>query len=152
VWLLRRVAADSPVRNALVALFGGASLFFITLIFPIQFERQWITLGWALEGAALLWLFQRVPHRGLQVVGAGLLVAAFGRLALNPEVFSYHPRSGRAILNWTLYTYGITTACLFTGARLLTPPDAAAAPAAKLQRSRSALRVGHHPGFFAAQH
>ena len=38
------------------------ALLFITLVFPIQFERQWITLGWALEGTALLWLFRRVPH------------------------------------------------------------------------------------------
>ena len=45
------------------------ALFFITLIFPIQFSHQWITIGWALEGAALLWLFHRVPHPGLRLVG-----------------------------------------------------------------------------------
>ncbi len=51
-----------------------------------------------------------------------LLVVAFVRLALNPEVLSYHPRSGRAIFNWYLYTYGVTTACLLSGARLLAAP------------------------------
>jgi hypothetical protein len=62
--LLKRTPLTSPARNAQLALFGGAALFFITLIFPIQFDRQWITVGWALEGAALCWLFLRVPHPG----------------------------------------------------------------------------------------
>jgi uncharacterized membrane protein len=52
----------------------------------------------------------------------GLLAVAFARLALNPEVLNYHPRSATAILNWYLYTYGLTTAALFVGAKLLAPP------------------------------
>ena len=98
------------------------ALCFITLIFPIQFSNQWITIGWALEGAALLWLFQRLPHPGLRLTGVGLLAAAFVRLALNPAVLSYHARSAAPILNWYLYTYGVVTVCLFVGARLLAPP------------------------------
>jgi uncharacterized membrane protein len=120
--LLKRTPAQSPTRNAQLALFGGAALFFITLIFPIQFDRQWITLGWALEGAALCWLFHRVPHPGLRLVGTALLVVGFVRLALNPAVFSYHARSATPIINWYLYTYGIVTICLFAAARLLAPP------------------------------
>ena len=120
--LLKRTPLDTPARNAQLALFGGAALFFITLIFPIQFDRQWITVGWALEGAALCWLFHRVPHSGLRVAGVGLLVVVFARLALNPAVLSYHPRAAAPIFNWYLYTYGIATVCLFAAARLLAPP------------------------------
>ena len=120
--LLKRTPHTSPARNAQLALFGGAALFFITLIFPIQFDRQWITVGWALEGAALCWLFNRVPHPGLRLAGVGLLVVAFVRLALNPAVLSYHPRAAFPIFNWYLYTYGIATVCLFVAARLLAPP------------------------------
>ncbi|MDQ3623669.1 MAG: DUF2339 domain-containing protein, partial [Verrucomicrobiota bacterium] len=119
---LLKSTPESGARNSQLAWFGGVALFFITLIFPIQFERQWITIGWALEGVALCWLFQRVPHSGLRVVGVALLVTAFARLALNPAVFGYHPRSAAAIFNWYLYAYGIVTACLFAGARLLAPP------------------------------
>ena len=75
VVLLKRTPLASPARNAQLALFGGVALFFITLIFPIQFDRQWITVGWALEGAALCWFFHRVPHPGLRIAGAGLLVS-----------------------------------------------------------------------------
>ena len=122
VMLVRQIPAESPRRLALLAWFGGVALFFITLIFPIQFDRQWITIGWALEGAALLWLFHRVPHPGLRLAGAGLLIAGFARLALNPAVLSYHTRAATPIINWYLYSYGIVTICLFAGAWLLREP------------------------------
>ncbi|HWA27747.1 MAG TPA: DUF2339 domain-containing protein [Lacunisphaera sp.] len=121
VAVLRRIPADQPKRLNQLAWFGGVGLFFITLIFPIQFERQWLTVAWALEGAALLWLFHRVPHPGLRATGAVLLVTAFARLALNPAVLGYHVRGG-AVFNWYLYTYGLAIAALFAGARLLAPP------------------------------
>jgi hypothetical protein len=122
IGLLVLLRIQGPRRLALLAWFGGATLFFITLIFPIQFERQWITIGWTLEGTALLWLFHRVPHPGLRLVGAGLLCAAFARLALNPAVLEYHARTATPILNWFLYAYGLTAICLFMGSRLLAPP------------------------------
>jgi uncharacterized membrane protein len=122
VVVLKKIPAENKSRLTQLAWFGGVALFFITLIFPIQFERQWITIGWALEGAALLWLFQRVPHPGLRLTGVGLLVAAFVRLAFNPAVLEYHPRAATAIFNWYLYTYGIVTIGLFAGAKLLAPP------------------------------
>jgi len=120
--LLKRTPGDSPARNSQLAWFGAVALFFITLVFPIQFDRQWITIGWACEGAALCWLFHRVPHRGLPVAGVGLLLASFARLALNPAVLSYHSRSPMPVLNWYLYAYGTVAACLFVGAWLLAPP------------------------------
>jgi len=120
--VLKRTSLSSLARNAQLALFGGAALFFITLIFPIQFDRQWITVGWALEGAALCWLFHRVPHPGLRLTGVVLLAVVFARLALNPAVLSYHPHAAFPILNWYLYTYGIATICLFAAGRFLAPP------------------------------
>jgi uncharacterized membrane protein len=120
--VLKKIPAENKSRMGQLAWFGGVALFFITLIFPIQFDRQWITIGWALEGAALLWLFHRVPHPGLRLTGVDLLVAAFVRLAFNPAVLEYHQRSATPIFNWYLYTYGIATICLFVGTKLLAPP------------------------------
>jgi hypothetical protein len=122
VAVLRKLPAENKARMAQLAWFGGVALFFITLIFPIQFDRQWITIGWALEGMALLWLFHRVPHPGLRLTGVGLLIAAFLRLAFNPAVFDYHTRAAIPIFNWYLYAYGIVTICMFAGTRLLAPP------------------------------
>jgi hypothetical protein len=120
--VLKTIPESSKPRMAQVAWFGGVALLYITLIFPIQFEREWVTVGWALEGVALLWLFHHVPHSGLRFAGTGLLIAAFVRLALNPAVLTYHPRSATPILNWYVYTYGVVTACLFGATRLLPPP------------------------------
>ncbi|HYD83617.1 MAG TPA: DUF2339 domain-containing protein, partial [Opitutus sp.] len=116
--------SDAPsARVNQLAWFGGVALLFITLIFPIQFERQWITVAWALEGAALLLLFRRVPHPGLRATGIALLVVAFARLALNRAVFAYHERGDVPLLNWYLYAYGIAIACLFVGARFFAPGE-----------------------------
>ena len=121
-WLVRDLPAQWPPRTAVLALFGGATLLFVTLIFPIQLEREWLTIAWALEGAALLWLFHRLPHPGLRVAGTAFLAVAFVRLALNPAVLTYHPQAHAPILNWFLYAYGIVAACQLAGARLLAPP------------------------------
>ncbi|HTA95148.1 MAG TPA: DUF2339 domain-containing protein, partial [Verrucomicrobiae bacterium] len=99
VAVLKKTSEENKSRMAQLAWFGGVALFFITLIFPIQFDRQWITIGWALEGAALLWLFHRVPHPGLRLTGVGLLIAAFLRLAFNPAVLDYHARAAIPIFN-----------------------------------------------------
>jgi uncharacterized membrane protein len=120
--LVLTIGKEHPARNGLFALFGGASLFFITFIFPVQFERHWLTIGWALEGAALVWLFRRVPHPGLRSIGVALLVTTFVRLALNPWVITEYGRTGTPVWNWYLYTYGLVAACLITSARWLAPP------------------------------
>jgi len=120
--LRRQISFDNPERLGLLAWFGGSTLFFVTLIFPIQIERQWLTIAWAMEGAALLWLFHRIPHPGLRLVGVALLCVAFARLAVNPSVLEYHARSTTPIFNWYLYSYGLVTVALFVGTRLLAPP------------------------------
>jgi hypothetical protein len=120
--VLKRISPQNKVRITALAWYGGVALFFITLIFPIQFDRQWITIGWALEGAALLWLYHRVPHPGLRLTGIGLLAAAFVRLVFNPAVLEYHLRASTPIFNWYLYTYSLVAVALFLGAYLLARP------------------------------
>lgn len=102
-----------------LALVAGAALAFITVAIPLQVDRQWITIGWALEGAALSWLVTRVPHRGLVYAATGLLAAVFIRLAVNPDVFYYEPRGATRILNWYLYTYAICAVSMILAARWL---------------------------------
>jgi hypothetical protein len=124
VAVVRMATAMDEVQRGKLAWFGGVALFFITLIFPIQFDRQWLTVSWALEGALLLWLFRRVVHPGLQLTGLALLTVAFVRLAINPAVFSdySYERSGTVIFNWQLYTYGLVAAAQFLGAWWFSDP------------------------------
>ncbi len=120
--VVRQMKKMDDLSKNQIAWFGGVALFFITLIFPIQFDRQWLTVSWALEGAALIWLFRRVPHAGLKWTAIALLTVSFVRLGLNPAVINDYPRSGTAIFNWHLYTYGIVAAAIIAGAKLL-PAD-----------------------------
>lgn len=113
---------SSPARNTGLAFFGGVTLFFVSLIFPLQFNKEWITIGWAVEGMALMWLLRRIPHEGLKIWGAALLVIAFVRLAVNPALFEYHARADLPVWNWYLYAYGTVAACLLAAARLLASP------------------------------
>ena len=39
----------------------ASALAFVTVAIPLQLEHQWITIGWALEGAALAWLLHAHP-------------------------------------------------------------------------------------------
>ncbi|MBK6849253.1 MAG: DUF2339 domain-containing protein [Proteobacteria bacterium] len=110
--LLRHKAATGQADRALLALTAGAALAFVTVAIPLQLEKQWITLGWALEAAALAWLHTRLRHRGLLLGSFGLAAAVVVRLALNQAVLGYHARSATPLLNWYLYTYLIGAAAL----------------------------------------
>jgi hypothetical protein len=128
--LLRRLLVLEPAAardQGRLALVAGAMLALVTVAIPLQLDREWITLGWALLAAALAWLYGRVPHRGLLWWTAGLVGVVFARLAVNPEVLAYHPRSGTPVLNWYLYTYAVTAAAFFLAAWLLRRPGPAAA-------------------------
>ncbi|NWG13891.1 MAG: DUF2339 domain-containing protein, partial [Acidobacteria bacterium] len=112
---LEPAGARMPGRLALVA---GTVLAFVTVAIPLQLEKEWVTIGWALEGAALAWLYGSIPHRGLLLTASALLAAVFARLALNSQVLTYHPR-GMPILNWYLYTYLVSAAALLLAGRFL---------------------------------
>lgn len=98
-----------------LALFAAVALGFVAAAVPIQVDRQWITLAWALEAAAVWWLFGRLPHPGLKYLGWALFGAVGVRLLANPDVLRYEPR-GRAIVNWLLYTYGVPALACLVGA------------------------------------
>jgi uncharacterized membrane protein len=116
-WLLR-IEQPGQRELARLATVAAAALAFVTLAIPLQLDKQWITIAWALEGAALIWLFRRIPHRGLLVWAAGLLAIVFVRLVMNPAVFAYHPASHTPVFNWYLYTYLVSAAAFFLAAYL----------------------------------
>ncbi len=106
-----------------LALVAGAGLALVTVAIPLQLDKAWLTVGWALEGTALAWLLRRIPHRGLFWWALALLAAVFVRLVLNPDVLVYQTRSEVRIFNWYLYTYltcagaMLAASWLFSGAR-----------------------------------
>lgn len=122
--LLRMEQPGARDRGRL-ALVAGTALAFVTVAIPLQLHRQWITIGWAVEGAALAWLFRRIRHRGLLYWALGLLGAVFVRLAMNPEILQYEPRGPMRILNWYLYAYLVCAAAFLFAAWWLRPSETA---------------------------
>jgi uncharacterized membrane protein len=119
--LVRLLGIEPPGARALgrLAVVAGTALAFVTVAIPLQLEKNWITIAWALEGAALAWLFRKIPHRGLLYASAGLLATAFVRLSLNPYLLVYAPRGTLRIWNWYLYTYLVTAAAMIMAGWLL---------------------------------
>lgn len=122
IYLVKRGNVALASADSRLATQGAAIVFFISSFFAVQFDREWITIGWALEGMGLLLLFRLIPNRRLRAVALIVLCAAFVRLALNPAVFAYHPRTRTPIFNWYLYGYGLPAVCFFLGARCFGEP------------------------------
>lgn len=93
----------------------GVSLTFITIAIPIQFESNWITIGWSIEALVILWAGVELRTALLRA----LAHAVFG-LAVMKLVFGDVPYGDRGAFTPVLNKYFLSslfvTACLFAGA------------------------------------
>jgi uncharacterized membrane protein len=112
------------------------SLGFLTMAAPLQLENEWITVAWALQGAAALLLWRRIDHAGLKYYAGALLAVVTVRLTLNPSVLAYHPASSVPIFNWLAYAYLVPCAALLLGAWALSARRAGDASPLEVARYR----------------
>jgi len=141
----RTLFADgSPRQVSALAWYLGVTLSFVSVAIPLQLEKEWITIGWALEGVALLALWRRLDHPGLKWFALALLAAVTVRLVGNAELLRYHERSGWRIVNWVLYTYMVPAGALLAAANLLRPLEL---PRAR-DRERLVYQWGHPLGAY----
>ncbi len=81
--LLLRLPARGRLREStalLSALHLTAVVVFLTIAIPMKASGRWLTIGWLVEGAALLWVASRVRLRLLR--GLALLCLELGFIAL----------------------------------------------------------------------
>ena len=107
----RRTLPASSGLSARIWLLGAAAAL-ITVAIPMQLEKQWITIGWALQVVVFVALWRRYDHPGLKYTAASLALIVFIRLVLNPYVLDYHLRSAWRVLNWISYTYLVPAVAL----------------------------------------
>ena len=124
----RRAAGEDPaVRRGAFVWLMGATTAFITLAIPLQLEREWITIAWALEGLALALLWRRLagaptrlpslpPPAGLRHFAFALLAAGAIRLIFNPWLLQYHARGEFPGALWLSYTFLVPIAALLGSA------------------------------------
>jgi uncharacterized membrane protein len=101
---------------ALTALALGATAL-VSLSVPMELERGWFTVAWALEIPALAWIGMRLRLPDLRKIAWPLAGLVALRLLLNPAVFDY-PMGQGLVLNWLLYGYGVPIAAFVVGAVL----------------------------------
>jgi uncharacterized membrane protein len=116
-------AADAAHLRGLV-WFAAVALSFVSIAIPLQLEKEWITIGWALQAFALLQLWKRLDHPGLKYFALMLSAFVVARLILNPQIFEYYARSGRPVLNWMMYGYLVPAAALVGAAAVLNKLEA----------------------------
>jgi uncharacterized membrane protein len=115
----RGLVLPAPLRRSALVWYAAVALGFASAAIPLQLDRQWITIGWALEVGAVLLLYRRLDHAGLKWFALALALAVSIRLLVNPAVLAYQSRGGPPFLNWLLYTYWLPALALLAGYYLL---------------------------------
>ncbi|MGD2113948.1 MAG: DUF2339 domain-containing protein [Acidobacteriota bacterium] len=100
--------------------FSAVALGAAALAIPLQLDREWVTVGWALEGVAALALWRRLDHPGLKLFGLALLTTAAARLVAGPAPLADATSGG---VPWLAYTHLVPAAALVGGALLLAPVE-----------------------------
>ncbi|MDX1388159.1 MAG: DUF2339 domain-containing protein [Acidobacteriota bacterium] len=110
--------------STVLAALAVAVTAFVSLAVPMELERAWITVAWAIEIPALAWIAARLRVPGLSKLAwlLGGIVAV--RLLLNPAVFVY-PIGEGVVLNWLLYGYGVPIVAFVVAALIFRRTDQA---------------------------
>jgi uncharacterized membrane protein len=102
----RSIGAPTSLLSSLHLSFA---VVFLTVAIPLEAKGRWITIGWLVEGAALVWVARRSRLQLLRVLAACALVLGFVALLTTDP---YTP--GPALLNacFATYTVGIAVFAL----------------------------------------
>ncbi len=107
---VRRLATAEEVRREAATMLGSASIALTTAAIALCLDNEHMTWGFAAFGALLAYLAVRGRSFALAIVGVVHVVGACLRVAANPAVFSYHPRSDIPVFNWVLPTFLVPAA------------------------------------------
>ena len=105
--------------EALGFLAAGVT-FFVAAAIALELRREWITVAYAIEFAAVAAIAARLDLLAMRQLCWPLLAVVVVRFVLNPEVLKY-PLGVTPIFNWILWGYGLSIASLVVGLRFLRP-------------------------------
>jgi uncharacterized membrane protein len=118
-WRVTRAWGPSdPMRKSNLAWLLAVAIGFATAAIPLQLEKEWITIGWALEAAGVALLWRRLDHPGLKYFALALIVGTSARLVANHALLGYYARPQWRIVNWLLYTYWVCAGALIAASRV----------------------------------
>jgi uncharacterized membrane protein len=74
----------------LILIFLGLAFLFLVLAVPIQFDQQWVTMAWAIEGSVMTWIGLKVNDKTSRYAAFLLLIIAVSHWALfDVQEFAY---------------------------------------------------------------
>lgn len=103
--VVRRHQMEDGWELSLAAL-AGAAFFLLSAAVPFAVDRYALTLAWALEIPALVWLELRLKARPFRALAGVLGVVVLARLFFNPFLLETEVGS-TPIFNWLLWGYGV---------------------------------------------
>ena len=111
--LLLRLPQSGRLKSSPALLSGlhlAMAVVFLTIAIPLKAHGRWITTGWLVEGAALIWVASRIQSRLLRVLAVLCLVLGlFALITINPDA------SLTPVFNERFATYCVAIAvCAFT--------------------------------------
>ncbi len=117
---LVRWRGTMPGATEALGFLAAGVTFFIGAAIPLELNREWITVAYAIELAAVAAISAQLGLVTLRRLCWPLLAVVVVRFVINPEVLKY-PIGLTPILNWMLWGYGISIAALVVALRFLRP-------------------------------
>lgn len=117
---LTRWRETMPGATEALGFLAAGVTFFIGAAIPLELNREWITVAYAIELAAVAAISAQLGLVTLRRLCWPLLAIVVVRFVVNPEILKY-PIGLTPILNWMLWGYGISIAALVVALRFLRP-------------------------------
>src|SRR5260370_3651592 len=100
--------AEKDTRKVVALLHVAIAIAFMTIAIPVRLNGHWITIGWLIESAVLLWISEQTKTAVLRYLAITTLVVAMFRVF----VFDSSEMATSLIFNARFATYAIAIAVL----------------------------------------
>jgi uncharacterized membrane protein len=117
---LTRWRESMPGATEALGYCAAGVAFFIAIAIALELRREWITVAYAVEFAAVASIAAHLGLHAMRRLCWLLLAAVIVRFVLNPEVLTY-PLGVTPIFNWILWGYGLVIAAFVVSLRFLRP-------------------------------
>lgn len=117
---LARWRETMPGAAEALGYMAAGVVFFIAAAIALELRREWITVAYAVEFAAVAAISAQLGLTAMRRLCWPLLAVVVVRFVLNPEVLTY-PLGVTPIFNWILWGYGLAIVALIGGLRSLRP-------------------------------
>jgi uncharacterized membrane protein len=114
--LLRRKSGEGEAGVVPRLLANGIGVALLTLAIPVQFTGYGVTISWAIEGAALIWIGRRTGMARVSYSAIAVLGLSFVRF-WSVDAWVALPVGHSLIVNSRFLICGATTAALWASAR-----------------------------------